>query len=325
MKFHQLLMVAVLATTVLCGSAAAEYQDRMFGNGRFLRRLRDDITGNSTPKKPTPVKSSAKQPKSKAPTPIRKPSSAKSKVPTPIVGSGKVSTSKTRTNKSPASPIAGPSSATNQAKRSTKKSTIGFGMLLETRGEAIVVTQVASKGNASDAGIKAGDVIQGAGGVDLTSLEEFNEISTILGQGDQLEFNVVRRGKKKDILIQFGTAPDEGEIAKTPAPKKKNDYSFVPQGVDKSQAGLRSVMKQPAQLNRPSSIQRPSQRNQVDSFQSSQQQRIIKEQQLKIQQMQREIKRLQQRSQVAPMAVPTPAQRPGKTILQGPSLSGPGN
>ncbi len=319
-------MVGILASTVLCGSAAAEYQDRLFGNGRFLRRIRDDLTGKPTPKKPTPANASSKS-KSKTPTPARRPSSAKkpnSKSPTLANRSGKTPTPTVRplaaTNRTPA--IAGPAGS-KASKRSAKKATIGFGMLLESKGDAIVVTKIDSRGNAKEAGLKAGDVIQGAGGVDLTSIEEFNEISDILGSGDQLEFTVARRGKTKDILIQFGTAPDEGEVAKTPAPKKENNYSFVPERVDNSQTGLRSVLNQPAVQTKPTTTNPRGQQNGLRP--ASVEQRLISEQRLQIQQMQQEIQRLKQRSQMTPRIVPAETTPPGKTILEGPSLSGPGN
>jgi len=328
MKLHQLLIVGVLTTTVLCGTASAKYQQRLFGNGRFLKRMRDDLTGKSTPKQPTAAKTKANtEAKGKTPTLAKSKSSAtaprsNAKTPTPAVRGKTPTLARSSNSKTTPRSVAGPSASPKEVSRSAKKPTIGFGMLLETKGDDIAVTQIDPRGNANEAGIKKGDLIRGAGGVDLTSLEEFNEITNILGQGDQLEFNVERRGKKKDILIQFGTAPEEGKIVETPAPKKKNDYSFVPEGDEKPHAGLRSIVSQPsAEFSRPTTRPPNAAGYQSRAIQTSSQ-RLIEEQRQQIQQMQREIQRLKQGSLVAPTQS-TPSG--GRTILEGPSLSGPGN
>ncbi len=118
-------------------------------------------------------------------------------------------------------------------------------------------------------------------------------------------------------MIQFGEAPDESELAETTAPKKENDYSFVPGDDDKLQTGMRSVMSRNG--SGPNSTNLEARPNPL----SVGQQRIIDQQRIQIQQMQREIERLRQQD-------PTPTIAPaessaGGTILEGPSLLGPRN
>ena len=91
--------------------------------------------------------------------------------------------------------------------RSAKKQSQAFGMLLETKGEKLVVTQINPAGNASKAGIRKGDSIMELGGLDLSSMLAFNEITDVLKDGDQIELLVDRAGKESQKLVMFGRAP----------------------------------------------------------------------------------------------------------------------
>lgn len=189
-------------------------------------------------------------------------------------------------------------------------------MLLELRAKKLVVTQLNPRGNAHEAGIRKGDVVIDAGGMELGSLDEFNEVADILGQGDQLEFEITRRGKKEKVLIQFGTAPKEGEIVKA-KPAKANDYSFVPETDETSRSGMRSVVEPPQQSKKnrikPQPVPQPIRTSQLQVLNrnaGSNDQQTIDQQSEKIKRMQLEIERLQ---------------TGGRSALEGPSLSGPGN
>ena len=335
MKLYQLILVAVISTTVLYGSVAAEYQDdRLFGNGRFLRRLRNDAA--KTKAKPKADAKSSKKakadPRAKSPTPAGKRPTGR--VPTPAVRSNKTPTPAVRPN-TPARPTSGrykvpitrppatrsPAVSNSKNKKTTKPSVAkrsGFGMQLDIKSDQVTVTKVDSRGNAAEAGVKKGDVVLEAGGAEIGSLEEFNEIAKILGQGDQLEFKVVRRGKKQDILIQFGETPEVEEVAKTSEPKKENDYRFVPKRDDNSQTAWQSLSKsskQNANLT-PKQLSRNRQSNEPGTIERQRQQ---------IEQMQKEIERLKGRTQVKPANPVRIAPAKTSLDLDAPSILEPKN
>lgn len=320
MKLYQLVMAAVLSSTVLYGSVAAEYQDdKLFGNGKFLRRLRSDVAKKLQPK-PNDGKKANVDPRAKVPTPARKrtvgnaPTRAErpGNAPTPATRSGNASKSVTRPSvvarpastrpKSSSLRGSGPNVASgsgseerpSKANLSNKNSASGFGMQFELKSDRFTVTKVDSRGNAYEAGLKKGDVILGAGGVELGSIEEFDEISKILGQGDQLEFKISRRGKKQDLLIQYGKAPAEVVVTKSSQPGIKIAFRSGPQRDDKLQTG-----------------------NQSDAL------RMIERQRQQIEQLQQEIERLKRQT---PVLVAPGKSKPstGNTFSKGPSLSGPG-
>lgn len=166
-------------------------------------------------------------------------------------------------------------------------------MELEMNSDKVIVTKLDSKGNARKAGLKKGDVIHKAGGVQLGSLEEFEEITKILGQGDELEFGIESRGKKSDISIQFGKLTEKPTDASTIQPKKDNDYSFVPGGADKTPTRLHSVL---GQLKENVSQLKPTGK-QTNSRPSNEQQ-TIEQQRRQIEQMQLQIQQLKRQSKI---------------------------
>ena len=96
----------------------------------------------------------------------------------------------------------------------------GFGVIVQmAKNSDLVVTRVHPQGNAVKAGLRPGDIVKTVGSVKLTSVEEYDQITKGLGAGDQMEFEVVRRGRPEKALVQFGTAPKPSEVAATsPAP-----------------------------------------------------------------------------------------------------------
>ncbi len=289
MKLHQALIVATLSLSVLVGDTYAQDSDkRMFGNGRFLKKMRDDIFGTK-PKKDSPAPY-----QSRNSTPKRNPLSlsvkGKGNVPTPALPSdgqrpAAIDSKSTYQHRSPQSqakrslaansksaqyqkpttirnkPQARPTQNSTlspqvieSVTRSGKKQTLAFGMLLETRGENLVVTNIDPNGNANKAGIRKGDMILGAGGLELGSMLEFNEITDVLRSGDQLEFVVSRSGKKDKKLILFGEAPDmtPKEVAQSNGTSPSN---AVGTGAARRSANLNQYQIAPASNNMHSVIE----------------------------------------------------------------------
>jgi len=302
LKPYQLAMPVVLILVLLSSSAIAQSQDsdsRGFGKGRFLRRLRSDISKSvqqATKAKPAANPSKA-DPRAKTPTLADRPPSSK-KVPAPA----------TR-------PSAAPTPATRPiAKFSAKKNTEGFGMVVVPHGDNYVVGRIDQRGNAYEAGIRQGDRVLSTGGAELSSMEQYNDIADLLGNGDQLEFEIARRGEKKKVVVQFGEAPKEGEFVEdnvsdqTPT---KNNYSFVPQRDETSGTGTHSILSSSSAATAPP----VSSTNLRTRDQLIAADRTIRHQRQQIGQMQQEIERLRRgaTNRIAP-----------STVLGGPRLSGPG-
>lgn len=327
MKLYQILMVAVLTTTVFCGSVAAEYQDdRIFGNGRFLRRFRNDNTKKTQPKPKSakqPSKNAKVDPRAKVPTlatkrptgktptpavrPGRQPSARPTAATRPVMSdpsARRIGNSVPKNSFAPKLDAKPSNSERSKSSRTTNKPPTGFGMQFDLKSEKLIVTKIDTRGNAHKAGLKKGDVIVKVGGIEPGSREEFEEITKILGQGDELEFTIERRAKKKDMMIRFGTVSEEAEVIKSSRPNKANDYSFVPDGGDDSKTRLHSVLGQPTEA-----------------------QRTFDQQRRQIEQLQQEIQRLKRQSQPARASAGPTGNVPnvGSTLPDGPGLSGPKN
>ena len=139
-------------------------------------------------------------------------------------------------------------------------------------------------------------------------MQEFNEITEVLSQGDQLEFVIDRGGKEKEMLIMFGKLADrKNEIAPAESvDSKPSDFELdrkpVGQPVNSHNDNMRSVIQ--TSRNQPANQYQPSR---------SQNNNIIQQQRAEIERMRLEIERLRQ-SQGGSES----------TILKVPSLSGPG-
>ncbi len=341
MKQQPILIAIALTTTIFCGSVlcncvtADTPDDRLFGNGRFLRRLRDDVVGKSKsdPKKKDEAKKPAKaDPRSGAansndasPTPAKR--TAK-RAPTPAVRppATNPSQSKMPAARSPYAPRSAAVPAKVDTRKDSKQTSVGFGMQIESKNDQLIVTKTDSKGNAAEAGVRKGDVVVMVGGVEIGSIEELEEITKILGNGDQLEFEIARRGKKEKVLIQFGEAPEEGEVVierpEIPA-KKVGNYNFLPEPAESSTGGFHSVLKDnrdqsgnwvPPNVNR---IPQPATQSSLQPHQRASEAKATMEQQrLQIQQLKREIERLRQQTESTTKG--------RNTNWNSPSLIGPG-
>ncbi len=182
----------------------------------------------------------------------------------------------------------------------------GFGLTLEEKGEQLVVDSVARNGNAAEADFKRGDVILEIGGVPVKSIAEFDDITGILGEGDQVEVSVSRNGKEEKRLLQNGSIPDAeampAPMTHAPAtqavprgpslvPSLAND--FVPSMAPDQDPPFTQQLPGSAEQNEigssvlanPGSVQQSGQKNAA----LLQMQETIRRQQLMIEQLQREL------------------------------------
>lgn len=333
--------------------------ERLFGNGRFLRRVFGQEPENDKANAAAKEKAQAK-PKSKGKEPtlatpnrdaVLKPS--KQFEPTLATPPSRLNagTSNSFTPRLKQQPEIGTTRSGErgpaEVTRSSREATIGFGMFVESKGDALVVSKLDPKGNAKEAGVKNGDVLVRGGGVDFQSVEEFNQISEILKDGDQLEFEVRRRGKDEKVLITFGTpvdestlAPEKPSVLATPVRdtqtgsngvNTKNNYSFLPTNRESTrrqpssidpiatEGNLRSVLgndiKIPeSRLPKPTNAQQPD-TNQWRSAESIAQEKLRRQ----LEQQKQEIERLRQllenrKEEGSTFQIPE---------LGGPALSGP--
>jgi len=213
MKYAPLNFICTFAlTTIFLQSIdvqSVDAQERMFGNGRFLKRVFGDLSPSSeSAKAPTPAAAAKKgQLQSKQPTAAHRPS--QNAQPTLANHSQRSRSAKPRSiqPRLPKSPAA--ADAQSIPTRSNAKATLGFGMLVQLKKERLYVSQLDPKGNAANAGVRIGDRLVAGGGIDFESLSDFNGIGDILEDGDQLEFEVERNGREKEMMIVFGKASAE--------------------------------------------------------------------------------------------------------------------
>jgi len=223
MKYSSLNLICTfaLAATVFqsVGVQSVDAQERMFGNGRFLKRVFSDLAPPSaSAKQPTPasaVKKGQLQPNQ--PTAAQRPS--RNAQPTLANQSNRPRNASPRSiqparsdanrasiNRLPKSPAT--VDADSIPTRSNAKSTLGFGMLVELQNDKLYVSKMDPKGNAATAGVRIGDRLVAGGGIDFESLSDYNGIGDILEDGDQLEFEVERNGREKEMMIVFGKASE---------------------------------------------------------------------------------------------------------------------
>jgi len=280
-----------LATAVLLGTTtfADGPFDRFLPRGRLLKKLRDDFAGQPTPKQPTPAK---------------KPTPAAPKGPTLAArhaGQQQAATGQQADAKRP---------------MSVRSGADGFGMtVVVDNNEKFIVAQVLAEGNAAAAGIQRGDLLVGAGGVELTAIEEFQQIAKVLGAGDQLEIKINRRGKTDTVMLQHGQPPSledvdadtadvateatsrypNRQLASCTRSRNQEDFSFVPPADDESRPGMRSVIEQPQAPFRRASTQKPALSQLQSNYrpQSTQvQPQATQQQQQQIQALRQQLERL---------------------------------
>ena len=200
--------------------------DKLIPRGTLFKKLKkeivDEFGGGDKAKTPTPTTRRAPTPavradnrQSPAPTRARNPQNTRSRQPN-------VATRPLPPMKNPAQ--AGVNRNAVPTRRPIQPAAVnaaqGFGVVVQiAKNNDMVVTRVHPQGNAVKAGLRPGDVVKTVGSVKVSSVEEYDQITKGLSPGDQMEFEVVRRGRPEKALVQFGTAPEPSEIAaNSPAP-----------------------------------------------------------------------------------------------------------
>jgi len=188
--------------------------EKLIPRGKLLKKLKDEFTGEDEkiqlpgPRRGLQTRSGI------APTPADRieyaPRTTQQREP-----NRSMSHTQSPTRTRPLPPIS--AGSTTKMVRSDGANTThkpGFGMMVKgSQNGQLIVTGVQQSGNATRAGIRSGDQLLSVGGGKLSGMEEFKQIATTLGQGDQVEVEFVRQGKKLKSLLQFGMAPHEGVVA----------------------------------------------------------------------------------------------------------------
>ncbi len=200
----------------LCELRADNPFEKLIPRGKLLKKLKDEIAGEDEKVQLPDPRRSSQQRSNEAPTPADRtgyaPRTTQQREPNRVV----LHEPSTRTR--PLPPISADSrKGTVNPRNASAKRGPGFGMMVQNSQEGeLVVTGVQQSGNAARAGIRSGDRLLSVGGGKLSGLAELKQIAKTLGQGDQVEVVFARQGKKQKSLLQFGSAPQEGEIARSP-------------------------------------------------------------------------------------------------------------
>lgn len=262
MKRIQVIMSVALAVTFFTPNVQAESPLDGIGRGRLLRKWLGSPSQQrqpqpkkqsprTPPKHPTPAQQNNRQTSQKKPTQSRTP---QMRYPTPTAANRANLQTRKPAQNAPAPKAPRPNSipsvltqpshaetakpkheaesddeqAPEKITRSSRLVAQGFGMEVEQgKDEKFYVTQVYRDSNAVKAGIQRGDILVDIGGTELESIQELNEITKILGQGDHLEFQMIQNGKEKEVMVQFGKAKPAPKIVpgETESPKSVFDSS----------------------------------------------------------------------------------------------------
>ena len=256
------------------------------------------------------VTTSWEHPHPNSPTPAAKPNLAAQKGPTPARRPSPQQRAQLPQQRAQSS-----QQAKSDRPTAVRSGVEGFGMaVVLDKNENLVVAQVAANGNAAEAGIRRGDVLVEAGGVELTSIEELEQIEKVLGAGDQVELKVARNGRAAKVMLQHGQAPaledvDNGNAPTGTASRSQSyqssgsdrngyreDFSFVPPSGDSAPSGMRSVVERSAPPVRPASTQKPAlsqlQSNYRPQASRQQQQPASAQQQQQIQALRQQLEQL---------------------------------
>ena len=278
MTMFRVFMVAALATFLLSDLAAAQQYSR---RGRFLQRVRQEIFG-AKPSSPTPSEKSSQ----KTPTPSQ--SSTKYSQYTPK-SQPKKPTRPTSTISSRKSSI-----QSNPQRKTSSSGRKGFGFsLVENKDDQLVVANVIPNSNAFESGLRRGDRVVEIGGIEANSIEEFEEISKVMNNGDQMEFSIKRNGSEKDLMITFGEMPEpeELELNESSATKSDRRFDFAPPQKNSGDSVLESAPRRSPNANSIGQRQ-PSRTEQSGNIELQQLRNVIQRQNYQIRQLQAEISKL---------------------------------
>ncbi|MEZ6095472.1 MAG: PDZ domain-containing protein [Pirellulaceae bacterium] len=228
--------------------------DDAMPKGRFLKRLRDEFRGSDKDNEKAKQQKNAQSAADKTNNPAynqlpnRSPASRNANLsPTPAIRPAASSApSQTSRNESAYGPTANwrdtanasrstgfqPTSVENrnaQKERSKPdERPVGFGLVMEVEGQSVVVKDVDRKGNAFNAGIRKGDVIAGIGGMAIQSIEEFDQITDFMKNGDQIEMSIARKGKQEKVNVTFGYFDEQNLMAQEHSNTESNAPTSAP-------------------------------------------------------------------------------------------------
>lgn len=283
----------------------ADLAPAQIGRGRILKKIRDDIFGSPEERAREEAARKAAIQKQKAQAQQKAQLEAQRRAqsgrqPTPINSAPSQNRPSSRNN--PLAPPVAPSRNPANRAAPAKK---GFGMLLKDADDALVVTRVEANGSAAEAGIRRGDQIVGIGGVKVESKDAFTEIAEILNQGDAIEIAFKRGKKTAEVQINFGSAPEstENEDARLLAPESNRNSNIA-----SSRSGSR--------INGGSVLDQQSMSQQIDVLNQT-----VEEQRRVIQQLQNQIRTMQETSAPQGRRNAVPPIRSGNSILQSPRSS----
>lgn len=265
------------------------------GRGRILKKIRDDLFGSPEERaKEEAARKAAIQKK-------RQEAARQAQLEAQRRGQGRqptpVRSQQARPNTQQRNPLAAPEIPQGRVEnRGPAKK--GFGFAVKEKDDSIVITKVSDRGNADEAGLRRGDVIVGIGGIEVDSKKAFDEIAEILNPGDTIEIAYKRGKQTNEVQVGFGDPPqidnEEPQTADLMAPASDRRGNIAPPRGG-SVLNQESMTRQIDQLNR-----------------------TVIEQQRVIEQLQNQIRQMQQTG--APGSI-APPNRSSNSILQSPSSS----
>ena len=218
MKLAKCLLV------LFCLLMICETTEAQLFRGRFMQKIRDDLSGASRQKaeQQRALADQARRKQLELAQQRQKAAQARAgaKTPTPARPNTRQQSAHnqrspqrapqqqrpTNTNRN----TAGSSSDKHRYQKAQATGVPKFGMTVtENKDGVLVITQVHPRGNAAQAGIRPGDVVAEIGSVEPGSKKEYESIVDIMSEGDQMEFVISRRGKENTLMVQFGDLPEK--------------------------------------------------------------------------------------------------------------------
>lgn len=103
-------------------------------------------------------------------------------------------------------PTQSPASEFSIAKPQDTRKTVEhdpFGITVRMRGKYLTIYRVKRSGTADAAGIEIGDTLLSVGEIPMQRPADIEQLDEVLKAGDQVEFEIVRKGKKSKKLVAF--------------------------------------------------------------------------------------------------------------------------
>ena len=256
----------------------------------------------------------AQQNGGRVPTPVTRNSNTQQRTPTQRTPTAASSYQRQRTT--PRAPSAGATPARSISTRGTSSSAAashtpatrsqrnGFGFQISLAGsDRLVASSIERNGNAAEAGLRRGDQIIEIGGIEASTVEEFDEISKIMGQGDEMEFKIRRSGKVQTLSVRYGQLPklEDVEASNSSSVTESNSssssssaqrYDFAPPRSSGTQNGggiksSNSVLSPTSSSSTRSTIRSSQAQGQIEVMGKT-----IREQNLQIEKLQQELRQL---------------------------------